>query len=104
LHPQLEAAAEGDGGGSSSSGGSWGAAGGCWQWPKPYFCDSSGMLLVAGLAVLDSPLLSSPGEGLLHPKLQAAAEGGGSSSGSSSSGGSWGAAGGVLAVAKALLL
>jgi hypothetical protein len=56
--------------------------------------------VAAGFAVLDSPLLSSPGEGLLHPQLEASAADGG---GSSSSGGSWGAAGGVLAVAKALL-
>jgi hypothetical protein len=65
---------------------------------------AAGCLWAAGFAVLDSPLLSSPGEGLLHPQLEAAAaEGDGGSSSSSSSGGSWGAAAGVLAVAKALL-
>lgn len=72
--------------------------------------------VAAGFAVLDSPLLANPGEGLLHPLLEqqaaaaAAAEGsagaegsGGSSSGSASGGQQWGADGGVLAVAKALL-
>lgn len=68
--------------------------------------------VAAGFAVLDSPLLAAPGEGLLHPLLEQAAaaaagdntaaaageEGAGSSSSSS-----WGARGGVLAVAKSLL-
>lgn len=72
--------------------------------------------VAAGFAVLDSPLLANPGEGLLHPLLEqqaaaavaegsAGAEGTGGSSGSSSASGGqqWGADGGVLAVAKALL-
>jgi hypothetical protein len=59
--------------------------------------------VAAGFAVLDSPLLSSPGEGLLHPQLEAAAAAKGVGSGGAGSGSSWGAAGGVLAVAKALL-
>jgi hypothetical protein len=66
--------------------------------------------VAAGFAVLDSPLLANPGEGLLHPLLEqqaAAAAGGEGSGGSSSSSGNgrkqWGADGGVLAVAKALL-
>jgi hypothetical protein len=54
--------------------------------------------VAAGFAVLDSPLLASPGDGLLHPQLEAAA---GSAAHDSRSG--WGASGGVLAVAKALL-
>lgn len=59
--------------------------------------------VAAGYAVLDSPLLTNPGNGLLHPLVEEAA-GKGSGGGSGGSGdSSWGAQGGVLAVAKALL-
>jgi len=60
--------------------------------------------VAAGYAVLDSPLLVDPTSGLLHPSLEgtaAAAAGGEEVEGSRDS--SWGAAGGVLAAAKALL-
>ena len=68
--------------------------------------------VAAGFAVLDSPLLASPGEGLLHPQLEqaAAASAAGqqdsaaaAAGASSSSRKCWGSAGGVLAVAKALV-
>jgi hypothetical protein len=55
--------------------------------------------VAAGFAVLDSPLLSEPGEGLLPPQL----EGSSSNSSSSTSVASWGKSGGVLAAARALL-
>jgi hypothetical protein len=67
--------------------------------------------VAAGFAVLDSPLLAAPGEGLLHPLLEQAAAAAGdntaAAAGSAAAGGSssnsWGARGGVLAVAKSLL-
>jgi glutathione synthase len=59
--------------------------------------------VAAGFAVLDSPLLATPGTGLLHPLLEHAERGGSGSSSTSGSQASWGADGGVLAVAKALL-
>lgn len=59
--------------------------------------------VAAGFAVLDSPLLASPGQGLLHPQLEAGAGSGAQHSSCSSSSSAWGANGGVLAVAKALL-
>jgi hypothetical protein len=55
--------------------------------------------VAAGFAVLDSPLLSEPGEGLLPPQL----EGSTSSSTTAAAAASWGASGGVLAAARAVL-
>jgi hypothetical protein len=52
--------------------------------------------VAAGFAVLDSPLLSEPGEGLLPPQLEG-------SSSSTAAAASWGASGGVLAAASAVL-
>ena len=49
--------------------------------------------VAAGYAVLDSPLLAKPGEGLLPQQLD----------GGSGGAAAWGAAGGVLAVAKAIV-
>lgn len=51
--------------------------------------------VAAGFAVLDSPLLAQPGSGLLPPQL----EGRGAEDGTAV----WGAAGGVLAAARAML-
>lgn len=69
--------------------------------------------VATGYAVLDSPLLVEPTSGLLHPSLEgtAAAAGGGAAAAAAGGGedvegsrdSSWGAAGGVLAAAKALL-
>lgn len=59
--------------------------------------------VAAGFAVLDSPLLAAPGEGLLHPLLEQQPPPAAGSIGSSSNQ-SYGAEGGVLAVAKELLL
>lgn len=64
--------------------------------------------VAAGFAVLDSPLLAQPGEGLLHPLLEQAA---GVAAVSARAEGEqdhkqrqlWGAEGAVVAVAKALL-
>jgi hypothetical protein len=57
--------------------------------------------VAAGFAVLDSPLLATPGEGLLPPQLEL--EAAAAADGDAAAAESWGAAGAVLAVAKALL-
>lgn len=52
--------------------------------------------VAAGFAVLDSPLLSDPSEGLLPPQLEG-------SSSTAAAAASFGASGGVLAAAHAVL-
>lgn len=54
--------------------------------------------VAAGFAVLDSPLLAAPGEGLLPVQL----DGSGDAAAAATTA-AWGASGGVLAVAKAVL-
>jgi hypothetical protein len=54
--------------------------------------------VAAGFAVLDSPLLSEPGEGLLPEQLDSS-----SSSGAGGAAAPWGKSGGVLAAALAVL-
>ncbi|WIA42733.1 hypothetical protein OEZ86_008676 [Tetradesmus obliquus] len=56
--------------------------------------------VAAGFAVLDSPMLSEPGEGLLPPQLDGSSS---STAAAAAAAVSWGESGGALAAARALL-